>query len=147
MAFCSNLGRGKRGEGFNKRSSGKCSKKGILQLRLDISMYGCFDKCTIANEFLTKKKKIFLKFYERRDKCRYLIKKEACGDNKIMRDIFFSVTETFKSYEVMKRGLRNKEKEDFCSINIICKPVSNNDDLVLCYFTDSIHLGFRSYIS
>ena len=44
------------------------------QLKLDTSMYGFFDKCVLVNEFLTRKN-LFLKFYERRDKYRYLIKK------------------------------------------------------------------------
>ena len=66
------------------------------QLHLDTSMYGFFDKCVLANEFLTKKF-FFLKFYERRDKCRYLTKKGACSENKITRtrDLSSFVIENF----------------------------------------------------
>ena len=55
--------------------------------------------------------------------------------------------EKFNGYEIIKRGLRNKEKEDFYPIDIVYEPVSNRGDLVICYFTDEIHLAFRSYIS
>ena len=44
------------------------------KLKLDTSMYVFFDRCALANELLAKKH-FFLKFYERRDKYRYLIKK------------------------------------------------------------------------
>ena len=48
---------------------------------------------------------------------------------------------------MIKRGLRNKEKEDFFPIHIVYEPVSNKDDSVIYHFTDEIHLAFRSYIS
>ena len=32
-------------------------------------------------------------------------------------------------------------------MNIVYEPFSNKEDLVSCYFTDTIHLVFRSYIS
>lgn len=98
------------------------------------------------NEFL-KKKNFFLKFYERRDKHRYLMKEGACSDNKIAQDLSSSVIEKFNGYEIIKRGLRNKEKEDFSPIYIVYEPSSNKDDLVICYFTDNIHLTFKSCIS
>ena len=52
------------------------------KLKLDTSMYGFFDRCTLANELLAKEI-FFLKFYERRDKFRYLIKKGATGEIKL----------------------------------------------------------------
>ena len=116
------------------------------QLRLDTSMYGFFDKCALMNEYL-KKKNFLLKFYERRYKHRYLMKEGAFSDNKIAQDLSSSVIEKFNGYEIIKRGLRNKEKEDFSPIYIVYEPSSNKDDLVICYFTDNIHLAFRSYIS
>ena len=89
------------------------------QLKRDTSMYGFFDKCVLVNEFLTRKN-LFLKFYEKRDKYRYLIKKGACSRvNKVTHDLSSSVIEKFNGYEIIKRGLRNKEKEDFCPIDVL----------------------------
>ena len=115
------------------------------QLQPDTSMYEFFDKRAMKMSFWQKK--FFLKFCERRVKYRYLIKEGAYGENKITRHLSSSVIEKFNGYKIIKRGLRNKEKEDFCPIDIAYEPVSNKDDIVICYFTDNIHLAFRSYIS
>ena len=60
------------------------------QLKLETSIYGFFDKCAFANE-LSAKRQFSLKFYERRDRCRYLIKEGATGKNKIARDLSSSI--------------------------------------------------------
>lgn len=67
------------------------------------------------------------------------MKEGACSDNKIAQDLSSSVIEKFNGYKIIKRGLRNKEKEDFSPIYIVYEPSSNKDDLVICYFTDNIH--------
>ena len=60
------------------------------QLKLETSIYGFFDKCALANE-LSAKRQFSLKFYERRDRCRYLMKEGATGKNKITRDLSSSI--------------------------------------------------------
>ena len=75
-------------------------------------MYEFFDRYTSANELLAKKD-FFLKFYERSNKYRYLIKNEATGENKITRDLSSSVIEKFNGYDLIKRRLRSKEKRIF----------------------------------
>lgn len=50
--------------------------------------------------------------------------------------------------DTRSRSVRNKEKNEFLS-NKFCldfEPVADDNDPVLCYFIDSIHLPFRSYI-
>lgn len=56
------------------------------QLKLETSIYGFFDKCALANK-LSAKRQFSLKFYERTDRCRYLIKGGAIGKNKITLDL------------------------------------------------------------
>ena len=46
----------------------------------------------------------------------------------------------------LKETFKIKEKTDFCLIDIVYKPVFNKEKPILCYFTDSSHLPFRSYI-
>lgn len=46
----------------------------------------------------------------------------------------------------LKETFKIKEKTDFCLIDIVYKPVFNKEGPILCYFTDSSHLPFRSYI-
>ena len=116
------------------------------KLKLDTSMYGFFDRCTLANELLAKKH-FFLKFYERRDKYRYLTKKGAAGENKITRDLSSSVIEKFNGYELIKRRLRTKEKEDVYPIHTVHEQIGKENELVACYFTNELHLAYRSYVS
>ena len=75
------------------------------------------------------------------------MKKGATGENKITRDLSSSVTEKFNGYELIKRRLRNKEKEDFQPIHIVYEPIGKENELVICYFMDEIHLAYRSYVS
>ena len=53
-----------------------------VELKLDISFYDYFNKCFKANT-LAAKKEYFKKFYERRDKYRYLINKVRQGKIKL----------------------------------------------------------------
>ena len=43
--------------------------------------------------------------------------------------------------------MKYKEKEDFEPINIIYGPVSKENELVICYFTNDINFAYRSYIN
>ena len=53
----------------------------------------------------------------------------------------------FNGYGFIKRRLRNNEKEDIQPIHIVYEPVGKENELVICYFTDKIHLAYRSYVS
>ena len=75
------------------------------------------------------------------------MKKGAVGANKITRDFSSSVIEKFNGYETIKTGLSRKEKEDFFPIDIIYDQIFDQNFPVPCYFTDTIHLAYRSYIS
>ena len=76
-----------------------------------------------------------------------LIKKGATGENKITRDLFSSIIETFNGYELIKNDLKGKEKEDFQTIDIFYEPVGNENELLIHYFTGNIHLAYRSYVN
>ena len=43
-------------------------------------------------------------------------------------------------------SLHAKKKKDFTSIDIVYKPVYDKNVEDSCYFTDKIHLAYRSYI-
>ena len=51
----------------------------------------------------------------------------------------------FSGYEIMKNDLQYKEKKHFEPIDIVYEPVID-DSAIKCFFTDSLHLAFRSYI-
>ena len=73
-----------------------------------------------------------------------LIRKGATGENKITRDLSSSIIENFNGYELIKNDLKGKEKVDFQTIDIVYEPVSNENELVICYFTGNINLAYKS---
>ena len=49
-------------------------------------------------------------------------------------------------YKIIKNELAREEKVDFVPIEIVYEPIYNDNVPVPCYFTDQIHLAYRSYI-
>ena len=88
-----------------------------------------------------------MKFFERRDKFRFLIKKKVECKNKVTRNLSGSIIKKFNGYEIIKHELARKEKIEFTPINIVYKPIYDENKPVPCYFTDKIHLAYRSYIA
>ena len=82
----------------------------------------------LHRKWITSQKTFFLKLYEKRDKYRYLIKKGATGENKITRDLSSSIIEKFNDYELIKRRLRNKDKEGSQPIHIVFEPVGKENE-------------------
>ena len=62
------------------------------------------------------------------------------------RDLSSSIIEKFNGYEIIKHELARKEKAELTPIEIVYEPIYNENVPVLCYFTDKIHLAYRSYI-
>ena len=91
------------------------------------------------------KHNFFLKFFERRDKFRFLIKKVE-GKNKVTQGLSSSIIEKFNGYEIMKHKFALKEKIEFTPINIAYEPIYDENVFLPCYFTDQIHLSYGSYI-
>ena len=60
----------------------------------------------------------FNKFFEKRDKYRFLIKKKVVGKNTVTRNLSSSVIEKFNGYENIKLKIARKEKTDFTSLEI-----------------------------
>ena len=78
------------------------------EIQLDRTLFGFFNRCFLVIELLSKYD-YFLKFYERRDKFRFLINKKIEGKNKVTRDLFSSVIEKFNGYEIIKHELDGKK--------------------------------------
>ena len=79
--------------------------------------------------------------------CLLFIKKKVEGKNKLTRDLSSSVVEKFNGYKITRHELAPKEKKEFTPINIIYEPVLNDKIPIPCFFTDQIHLAYRSYIA
>ena len=57
-----------------------------------------------------------------------------------------SIIQQFNGYEIIKHELGRKGKIEFTPINIIYEPIYDENIPVSCYFTDKIHLAYRSYL-
>lgn len=73
-----------------------------------------------------------------------MIKKKIEGKNKVSRNLSVSVIENFNGCEIIKYELVRKEKIDFVPIEIVYEPIYDDHVPVLCYFTDQVHLAYRS---
>ena len=62
------------------------------------------------------------------------------------RDLSSSVREIFNGYNVIKQNLRWKEKIEFTPINIVYEPEHDESIPIPCFFTNKIHLAYRSYV-
>ena len=68
-------------------------------LRLDDCHESLFNKCHMVNE-LIEEKGLFSSVYERRDKFRFLIKKDVTGKNKMLRDLSSCIIRKFNGFEI-----------------------------------------------
>ena len=109
-------------------------------LQLDQSLDNFEKICFIANQLLVTKE-LLLKVYERRDKFCYII--GVHGKNKNLRDFSSCVFQKFNGYDILKSELKNEEKQFHELIDIIYEPV-NDESSVKCFFTDNLHLAYRS---
>ena len=78
------------------------------EMQLDRTLFGFFNRCFLVIELLSKYD-YFLKFYERRDKFRFLINKKIERKNKVTRDLSSSAIEKFNRYELIKHELDGKK--------------------------------------
>ena len=79
------------------------------EIQLDRTLFVFFNRCFLVIELLSKYD-YFLKFYERRDKFRFLINKKIERKNKVTRDLSSSAIEKFNGYELIKHELDGKKQ-------------------------------------
>ena len=115
------------------------------EIELDRTIFAYFDRCSKLNKVLAKCN-YFLKFFERRDTYRNLIKKKVQGKNEVTRNLSSSVLEKFNGYEMIRNDLSREGNAELTPINVVYEPIYDENVLVPCYFTNEIHLAYRSYV-
>ena len=107
------------------------------EIKTDRTEFGFSNKCFLVNQLILKYG-YFLKFFERRDKDRFLIKKKvhANGKNKITINLSSFVIEKFSGYQTEKHELARKEQIDLEPLCIIYDPSYSEceNTLVPCFF-------------
>ena len=113
-------------------------KKIEEEVKLDRTLFGFFDRCFKLNKVLAKHN-YFLKFFERRDVYRFLVKKKVQGKNEVIRNLSSSVLEKFNGYEMIRNDLSFNEKVEVIPIDIVYEPIYDETIPAPCYFTSENH--------
>ena len=111
---------------------------------LDKTLFGFFERCYKINKVISKHG-FFLKFFERRNMYRFLIKKKVQRKNEVTRNLSACVLEKFNGYETIRNSLWREEKIDFTAIDIVYEASFDKDTPVVCYFTPKIQTAYKSY--
>ena len=111
---------------------------------LDKTLFGFFERCYTINQVLTNYG-YFLKFFERRNVYRFLIKKVQ-GKNEVTRNLYACVAEKFNGYEIIRNDLARKESLDFQPIDIVYEPCFDETTPVICNFSPKIFTAYKSYV-
>ena len=62
-----------------------------------------------------------------------------------MRDLSYCVINKFNGYNILKAEIKDEEKKVHQPIDIVYVPIKNSNEIINCYFTDNLHLAYRSY--
>ena len=86
-----------------------------LRTMLDKSLFGFFERCFSIYHVLGKHE-YFLRFSERRNQYRYLLKKEThTQKNESLRELLTCIIRKFNGYELLKKRSSKKRKPTFRS--------------------------------
>ena len=114
-------------------------------LKLDLKVSSFDDQCYTINHILNKYN-LFLRVYEQKEKFRYITNTEK-DKRKIIREVSSCVKEKFNGFLIVRVDFDNEIQKNFSPIDIVYEPVKNQNEIINCYFTDKIHLAFRSTFS
>ena len=115
-------------------------------MKLDRTLFGFFDRCFKLNKVLAKHN-YFVKYFERRNVYKFLIKKNVQGKSEATRSFSSSVLEKFNGYEMIRNDLMVNKKVEVIPTDIVYELIYDKTVPVPCYFTSAIHLAYRSYSS
>ena len=119
-------------------------KKDIM---LDYTQFGFWEKCLKLNKVLSDHFGLFLRFYERRNKYRYLLCKRVALKSKLHSEVSTCAISKFDGYEYLRNELQNQEKKDLHSLDIVYEPTKNVGEPIRCFFAPKIYLAFSTYHS
>ena len=112
---------------------------------LDYTRFGFWGKCLKLNEVLSNYFGLFLRFYERRNKYRYLLRKKEDSKNKMHSEVSTCAIPKFDGYDYLRNVLQNKEKQNLQPLDIVFEPTKNIGKPIRCYFATEIYLAFSTY--
>ena len=88
-------------------------------------------------------KNIFVRVFELKKKIHWMISKGK-EKNKVIRDLSLCVVQRFPGFDIIKISNENEIRQDFSRINIDYQPVKHFKQKTNCYFTNMLHLLYRT---
>ena len=76
----------------------------------------------------------FLRFYKRRNKFRFQIRKKLTGKDESKRELSACVVQKFNGYELLRNHLNSNERQNFVPVEIVYKPTLDDTKEINCYF-------------
>ena len=116
-------------------------------IMLDYTQFGFWEKCLLLNKTLCNEFDLFLRFYERRNKYRYLLRKKVNEKNRIHSEVSTCAVPKFDGYEYLRHSLEKKEKKNLRGLDIVYEPTKNVTEPIVCYFAPKIYQAFSTYYS
>ena len=117
------------------------SKKIEKSTMLNHSVFSFFDPCKLINDVLCEYG-FFLRFYERRNKFRYQLKRKLKEKNQMKRELSACIIQKFNGYELLRNHLNSTERKNFIPIDIVYEPTLNEKKTIICFFAPEISLGY-----
>ena len=112
---------------------------------LDYTRFGFWEKCLKLNEVLADHFGLFFRFYERRNKYRYLLCKLVDSKSKMHSEVSTCTIPQFNGDEYLRNLLKTQEKKNLRPLDIVYEPTKNISEPIGCYFAPKIYLAFSSY--
>ena len=85
-----------------------------------------------------------MRFYERRNKFRFQLKKKLRSRNEMRRELSTCAIQKFNGYELLQNNFYYGEKKDFIPIGVVYEPFLDSKKPILCFFSPTIQLTYHS---
>ena len=112
---------------------------------LDHSLFVFFNQCQKLNDALSEHG-YFLRFYERRNKFRYQVRKKLKEKNEVRKELSACVIQKFNGYELLRNYLNSDEKQNYIPIDIVYEPTLDDEKPIACFFAPDVSLAFNCKI-
>ena len=113
---------------------------------LDHTIFGFSDRCCrLVNEVLSENG-FFLRFYERRKKFRYQLRKKLKTKNEMRKELSSCAIQKFNGYELLRNHLNYGKRRDFIPIDIVYESTLDTKKPILCFYAPYIYLGFHTSV-
>ena len=84
----------------------------------------------------------FLRFYERRNKFRYQLRRKLIEKNQMKKELSACIIEKLNGYELLRNQLQFKDRKKFVSIDVVYEPTLNDKKTIECFYAPEISLGY-----